>query len=1711
MGKSKSAKMDVTNYYMSLHFGLTCGPSDAILGLYANEKTMWEGNLTTAGEISINQPELFGGVKKEGGTVGSAYYLPGGSTQVMPEALAAKLGRTSATCPAYRGISTVFFYGGSTQLYNPLLPFYFTTAGFLWSSNNPIIAQTVWAKLRRAPKGLDPDKALIGPDANPAHMVFECLTNTDWGLGLSSTLIDGDSFSEAADTLYAEGFGLSMIWTQQAQVEDFVSEILDHIQANYYINPRTGLYTLKLIRDDYDPSALRVITPDNADLTSFQRKMWGETANEIVVTWTNPVNEQEETVSVQNLAVVSAQGGPVPDSRNYYGVRNKELAVRLANRDLVVASAPLATVEVELDRTAWDLLPGEVVKVTWPEYDLDQLIMRVGTVDYGKIGDPTIRATLLEDVFSLEKPTDVSPPDSGWTRPGEPPAPMAHVKLLTLPYFFVSSTDLQAGVLDLDYPSEVVALVLAHQTGYDTPAYELLSEQVSTTGATTFQTAGTKATIDRITLSNSMAAAVQSTLPGNDVANVIIGPQVGGFVFIGDTNDAGMEIALVDSYDGFDWILARGVLDTVPRDWPAGTPMWFVNSGSRIVDDQTVRAPGESPDYKLLSRTSLGILAEADAPVVTGTMTARPHLPLRPANVRVRVGTFAGPITGFGSIASAGGNIQISWATRNRTLEDGQVVRWNASTVAPEYAQETVVSIYDQGGALVYEQGSLWTETSLTLPASNFDRYSSIKILVRSRRDGLWSLQGHSIQVTGLANNPAAPLPPAPPPVTQPPAPTGAPGSGVFTVTGTAITSASGASTPTVLVVGTPDNNDATGLVIRYHKTGSTDYSYWPTVDLRPGTLMRVPIAPLAALTDYVFEAAYEVGNNPLGGWRTLLPNPVTTGAFVADNAVNIGTRTAVQLLADVDEALATALAALAAAGGEGADLSAAIAAAQAARDAAQAAQAAAETARDEAEDAYTAADAAADLATTQANLAASKATEAGNSATAAAGSASTATTKATEAGSSATSASASANTASTKATEAAGSATAASTSASGAAVSQTAAGNSASAAQTAKVAAETAATNAANSASAAATSASSAASSNTAAGANASAAQTSATNAATSASNANTYASQASTSATNASGSASTAATQATNAANSATAAGGSASAASGSASVATTKATEAGNSATSASTSANTASTQAAAAATSASAASSSAAAATSSAAAAQSSAVLSASVGAGGLPKNPVFADYPNATGIPPQWLNFSNATAQTSRVAGQVSPNAAVAYANPSQEVVMFSEFQTSYGWYVVEADITLVAGTLVGAGIQFSSGGSTQLLRFNTDLDINEFVQGAGSVGTTYRFRKLVQISDASTTARLYAMTAYAALGSVATARTITWHRCNVRPASGGEIAGRRADSNAAAALAQITTNAAAQASVNSAQATTNTSLQSQITTANGNITTNAAAISAEASTRATQTAALAATDTTLTSTVNGHTATLTTQAATLADVTGKVYSRYVMEATAGGVVTGIYAVSSQGSAGIPISGIKFRANTFAIVPSDDSATMYPFVYDATLGTLVGNNLIMQSANIGLLAVKTLNVDGEAITTEKLKQNAVTNSVSILGATGGDINVSGTQTINSGSIAIVSGRVEVSLCLMSEQGGKAAFAVRLFRNGSLIFAGAVYRTYIYVSTVNFYVPIASSLNIPITDFPGPGTHTYTLQFERVDNQGSGIALIYNYMNITEIKR
>ena len=286
----------------------------------------------------------------------------------------------------------------------------------------------------RERRGTKPATHALLPDANPAHMIYESMTNADWGKGDPAEAFDEQSYLDAATTLQDEMFGLSMIWNGQDKIESFVGEVLDHIKGMQFQDPETGLWTLKLLRDDYVEDDCLDLDPSNCKVSNVKTRLWGETINKIIVTYTDPESEENTTVEDINLANVAIQGGTLSDTRDYHGVRNPWLAKIIARRDLAEASAILTSCTITMSRSSETFAPATWCISCGPgRTSTDTSVSTRWTR-----AAPRTRLTLkvVQDVFSVTAPTRAVAPVAVPSNPDEEaPAELSDVSFFPAPYF----------------------------------------------------------------------------------------------------------------------------------------------------------------------------------------------------------------------------------------------------------------------------------------------------------------------------------------------------------------------------------------------------------------------------------------------------------------------------------------------------------------------------------------------------------------------------------------------------------------------------------------------------------------------------------------------------------------------------------------------------------------------------------------------------------------------------------------------------------------------------------------------------------------------------------------------------------------------------------------------------------------------------------------------------------------------------------------------------------------------------------------------------------------------------------------------------------------------------------------------------------------------------------------------------------------------------
>lgn len=582
---------------------------------------------------------------------------------------------------------------------------------------------------------------LLGPlpDANPARMIWECMINPEWGKGEDPALMDSDSFDVAAEALFNERFGLSMGFFEQDTIENFIQEILDHIQAFLYQDPSTGLWTLKLLRNDYDVDALETLDESNCTATNRRRRLWGETINEIVVSYTDPNTEKPVTVSAWDLGNVQIQGGVISETRDYYGIRNALLATVVANRDVRSASYPLFSCTVAVDRREWDARPGDLRKFSWAEDGISDVVCRVMHVDYGSPRDRKITLKLTEDIFSIDQAQYGVPQTSSWENVERAPQPPETQTAWTVPLPVLLRNGGDLDTIDGDAPI-VVGAIYADDEAFRPTEIEVWSEVVKNNGDTEIRRITKILPVYSALLMNALPQEASSTISRVQIDAIMRGqPVEAGAFFTMGLSERVQEIVMLDSYDAATetWTVARGMWDTVPLYWPAGVRMWKL-AETLATADTNERASGDAVTYYLLPKTSLGTLDFADAVPLTVTYTDRPFAPFRPANAQLDGQGFGGVVVRSAPFPT---EIEATWKNRNRTTEDQVSLRWGDDSAAMEVGQTVTLRVLDDLGN---EHGTITglTGESHTISAASLPPGLEGYIEFISERDGYTSPYG---------------------------------------------------------------------------------------------------------------------------------------------------------------------------------------------------------------------------------------------------------------------------------------------------------------------------------------------------------------------------------------------------------------------------------------------------------------------------------------------------------------------------------------------------------------------------------------------------------------------------------------------------------------------------------------------------------------------------------------------------------------------------------------------------------------------------------------------------------------------------------------------------------------------------------------------------------------------------------------------------------
>lgn len=561
-------------------------------------------------------------------------------------------------------------------------------------------------------------------DMNPAHLLRECDTSPVFGLALPDADINNDNFIAAADQLFAERMGMSLLWDSDSMsVDGLMDEICRHIDASHYVG-QDGRVTLKLIRDDYDVDDL--ITLDQSNIIRVENAAStpsSELVNSVTGIYWNPVTGKNASIPVSDPALVQMQGKIKSTTIQYPGFTDPNVVARRLSSDLRALSNSLFSCTIVVNRVPEGLNIGFPFIFHWPELQQYNVVMRITDIDWGDGRNNDIRIVCTEDVYALPDIAAVNP-SPGWENPSQPPAPSPARLAIELPYYELVQAQGQATVdakLATDPDVGVFGIAAVR------PSSNAINAEVYTDAGAGFSDAGYFDFCPAFTLTSAMDKQTSNVTfdSGVDLESVTINS-------IARIDSELVAITAIDIVAGTA-TLKRCVLDSPIQTHGVGARVIFFDEF--IYSDETEYVAGETVAIKVLPITGSGQLTLANAPIDNVFMASRAIRPYAPGGFKINDDYWPN---------DARGDLTITWANRNRLQQTGGAhVGFYDGDISVEPGCTTSLRVYNATtGAMVYQVGGI-TGNSFTIPASALVGVVTLRISIFARRGSYPSLYTH--------------------------------------------------------------------------------------------------------------------------------------------------------------------------------------------------------------------------------------------------------------------------------------------------------------------------------------------------------------------------------------------------------------------------------------------------------------------------------------------------------------------------------------------------------------------------------------------------------------------------------------------------------------------------------------------------------------------------------------------------------------------------------------------------------------------------------------------------------------------------------------------------------------------------------------------------------------------------------------------------------
>lgn len=696
------------------------------------------------GTYSIDAETLFTGLDTSGvpnGVKGIFHFYQGKPDQVSNTYLESVEGEDF---PDYKNLAYVVF------------------EDFYWG-NNTILPKTDFV-LKRFPHNiLDVQYININDNANPVEILYDLLTESEkYGINVESTDIDIDNFIEVGEKLHAENMGMSLTFNDQYSFDTIKEDIEKHLNCTIYRDLYTGKWKIRLVRNDYVVDDLLVFDESNiSQISNYTKPQLSNLLTEVKVVYKDKTNQYtKRTATAKSAALVLTKGDNISTSTNYLAFSDAQTAQRVAERDLFFGSTPIISCRIKVNRDAFGLNVGDVIKVSYNELGFSERIFRIREIDLGTYDNNNITLELIEDYFVYNEPVYQEPEEPIYSKIEGVPLPFLELSI-TCPIFFCGNNSNYNMQMITKYNSLASSFKGAVDIVEATPPFALNTTYTPESNDTT-PISQLKASIgehdDEIIIKDSIIAYTA------DLQRLVAQDD-------SDRSEGLNLVLLTNGVDKYEFIsfshaeheplqnqyvlknVWRGLLDTIPKTFDFDDILYFVDYGNIVYSFNSVpfgdTFKGFNEDIKFVG-SSFGypdVELIPERPFISNQRYAQP---LNAGNLLVNNTLFEEDMEiGINDL------LQLNWKHRDRNYIE-KIVKYNEDSYPLETGAEYNIVIRDPNDNIIKtvtttDDNYTFSDEETINPLNEL--YDTLKVEINTIRNSFVSRDKYEV----IVNRPAPP------------------------------------------------------------------------------------------------------------------------------------------------------------------------------------------------------------------------------------------------------------------------------------------------------------------------------------------------------------------------------------------------------------------------------------------------------------------------------------------------------------------------------------------------------------------------------------------------------------------------------------------------------------------------------------------------------------------------------------------------------------------------------------------------------------------------------------------------------------------------------------------------------------------------------------------------------------------------------------------